>query len=266
MTSTQENERLAAALDYLSRGWSVLPMEPRAKRPLVPWRMLQSKAATASAVREWYRRRPGANVGIVTGRISGLIVLDVDTYHGGADSLAALESQHGELPATLESRTGGGGRHLYFRHPGPATMNRTGIRPGLDLRGDGGCVVAPPSIHPNGRRYAWVKSRSPDDIAPAAPPQWLLAVAAPVPKGHSRAHWRTLVRDGVTEGQRNSSLASLAGHLLAHEVDLEVVRELLLCWSRVRCRPPLEDAEVARVVTSIAGMHQRDQGPGRGIS
>jgi hypothetical protein len=202
MAEAQVNERLTAALDYLGRGWSVLPMQPRAKRPVVPWRSLQSKAATAATVREWYRRRPDANVGIVTGQVSGLIVLDVDAYHGGADSLAALESQYGALPATLESRTGGGGRHLYFSHPGAALTNRTGIRPGLDLRGDGGCVVAPPSIHPSGRRYTWVKLRSPDDIAPAPLPPWLRALAAPVPKGHARALGLTADQALVLHGTR----------------------------------------------------------------
>ena len=76
--------------------------------------------------------------------------------------------------------------------------------------------------------------------------------------GHSPEHWRRLARDGVDEGARNASLASLAGHLLWHEVDPEVAMELLLAWNRTRCRPPLEDAEVARVVESIARLHRAE--------
>ncbi len=260
MARTQDSERLAAALDYLRRGWSVLPIEPRGKRPLVPWRPFQSGAASTDTVRQWFERWPDANVGVVTGGISGLVVLDVDTGHGGADSLAALEQEHGALPVTLEAVTGGGGRHLYFRHPGRPVVNRVGLRAGLDLRGDGGCVVAPPSGHPSGRRYAWAARRSLDEVPLAPLPHWLQVAVDSTRKGHPVAHWRSLVRDGVDEGQRNASLASLSGHLLGRDVDPEVVLELLLAWNRVRCRPPLNDAEVARVVTSIARLHQRDEG------
>jgi hypothetical protein len=168
---------LVAALDYLGRGWSVLPIEPHAKRPLLPWRALQRQAASRAAVTHWFERSPDANIGIVTGQLSGLVVLDVDPYHGGTDSLAALEKRHGALPVTVEALTGGGGRHLYFRHPGPRLPNRVGLQPGLDVRGDGGCVVAPPSIHPSGRRYSWVRERAPGEAALAALPSWLVSLA-----------------------------------------------------------------------------------------
>jgi hypothetical protein len=86
----------------------------------------------------------------VTGAASDLTVLDIDPEHGGADSLAALEQRYGALPATIEAVTGGGGRHLYFAHPGGIVHNMVAIESGIDLRGDGGFVVAPPSTHPNG--------------------------------------------------------------------------------------------------------------------
>ena len=68
--------------------------------------------------------------------------------------------------------------------------------------------------------------------------------------GHSTSYWRTLVREGVEESARNSTLASLAGHLLWHGVDSDVVLEMMLAWNRVRCQPPLPDEEVAAVVDS----------------
>ncbi|MBS0374817.1 MAG: bifunctional DNA primase/polymerase [Proteobacteria bacterium] len=161
---------LEAAIAYRRRGWSVIPVEPRAKRPLLAWRAFQARLATEAEIDAWYRHHPEANVAIVTGRLSGLVVLDVDPRHGGEASLAALEAAHGPLPATLESLTGGGGRHLYFRHPGGRCPNRVGLEPGLDLRGDGGCIVAPPSIHPSGRAYAWRAGRGPGEQAPASLP------------------------------------------------------------------------------------------------
>ena len=249
-----------AALGYLSRGWSVIPIEPRAKRPLVAWLDFDSRCASARDVAGWFARWPQANVGIVTGRVSGLVVIDVDARHGGEASLSRLESEHGTLTSTVEALTGGGGRHLYFAHPGGRVANRVGLLPGLDLRGDGGCVGAPPSEHPSGRRYAWARGRSPDETALAPLPGWLLPGAQAKHARHSPEHWRRLVRDGVDEGARNATLASLAGHLLWHEVDPGAVMELLLAWNRARCRPPLEDAEVAGVVESIARLHLAERG------
>jgi len=243
----------APALDYLARGWSVVPVQPRAKRPLVRWTEFQTRRPQRCEIEGWYRHWPDANVAIVTGALSGLVVLDVDPAHGGDASLHRIELEAGPMDPTLESLTGGGGRHLYFRHPGPQTPNRVGFRPGLDLRGDGGVIVAPPSIHPSGRPYRWRDGRGPEALAPAPMPQWLHRAIAPDPDhpGHPPGHWRALVGAGVDEGARNTSVASLAGHLLWRSVDPDVVLELLLCWNRVRCRPALADDEVASTVASV---------------
>jgi hypothetical protein len=252
----------AAAFAYAARGWSPIPIEPRGKRPLVPWLEFQQRIADAGEIAAWFARWPDANVGIVTGRVSGIVVVDVDAQHGGLASLRELERAHGALPPTVQAITGGGGRHLYFALGDAPLHNRVGIRPGIDLRGEGGCVVAPPSLHPSGRRYAWVEGCAPDALAPAALPPWFAALARGGASGHPLAHWRRLVRQGVAEGERNNTLASLTGHLLWRGVDPEVALELLLAWNRVRCRPPLPDAEVARVVQSIARLHEREAGAG----
>lgn len=141
-----------AAKHYLARGWSVLPLRPREKRPLIPWERLQKERASDGAVAEWFRRWPDANIGIVTGEISNLVILDVDPKHGGDAALEALERRYRPFSATIEAVTGGGGRHFYFAHPGVLTRNRAGLAQGIDLRRDGGYVVAPPSVHPSKRR------------------------------------------------------------------------------------------------------------------
>jgi hypothetical protein len=240
---------------YLARGWCVLPLRPRDKRPLITWESLQRTRPSAEQVADWFNRWPDANTGIVTGEISNLVVLDIDPQHGGDASLERLERRYGPLPVTIEATTGGGGRHLYFTHPGGLTHNRIGLARGIDLRGDGGYIVAPPSIHPSGRPYAWAVGRSPEDVGLAALPRWIL-----LPSGGARARrtlsdWRLLVHEGVPEGQRNSTIASLAGHLLWHQIDPEVTLELLLAWNQIRCRPPLDDAEVAQVVSNIVRLH-----------
>ncbi len=252
---------IGAALAYAARGWSVIPMQPRGKRPLVAWREYQQRRASADEIRHWFARWPDANVGIVTGRVSGVVVVDVDVRHGGPASLARLEAPHGGWPPTVEAMTGGGGRHLYFAHPAGTVANRVAIEPGVDLRGDGGCVVAPPSVHPSGHRYAWVEGRSPGDVALAALPPGLVALPAPGPAaGHPRQYWRELIRAGIDEGRRNDTIASLAGHLLRRDVDPDVVLELMLAWNRTHCRPSLPDDEVERVVHSIAHLHERRAG------
>lgn len=252
---------LEAALAYAERHWSVVPIVARGKRPLVRWMPYQQDRADPRQIRDWFRHWPEANVGIVTGIVSGLVVLDIDPGHGGDRSLAALERRHAPMPRTVEAITGSGGRHLYFRHPQGIVRNKVGLAPGVDLRGDGGLVVAPPSLHPSGGRYDWLDGRGPGDIALAAMPDWLLHLAHTPPggPGHPLVHWRQLVRSGVAEGERNTTLASLAGYLFWHQMDPQVVLDLLLCWNAERCRPPLSEEEVARTVDSIARLHARER-------
>jgi hypothetical protein len=251
---------LEAALAYAARGWSVIPMQPRGKRPLLAWREFQQRRASATEIERWFAHWPDANVGLVTGQVSGLVVRDVDARHGGAASVAAAETLTGPLPPTAECRTGGGGRHLYYAHPGTPVANRVALRPGIDVRGDGGCVVAPPSVHPSGGLYAWVAGRSPGEHALRPWPEHFFGAPALLrPIGHAPAHWRRLVREGIGEGRRNDTVASLTGHLLWRGVDLDVVLELMLAWNRTHCRPPLPDDEVVQVVRSIAQLHERHE-------
>jgi hypothetical protein len=249
----------ATAVAYLRRGWSVVPIRAGTKRPLVRWQAYQTERPTAEEVLEWFHKWPDSGIGIVTGAISNLVVLDIDVGHGGDESLAEWERLNGALPDTIEAITGGGGRHLYFSHPGISVSSRVGLAAGIDLRAEGGMVVAPPSLHPSGRRYCWEVSHHPDDTALAPMPHWLLRLLRPDrPRlGHPVSHWRALVSQGVAEGARNNSIASLGGHLLWHGLDPEVALDLLLCWNRVRCRPPLSDEEVAGVFTSIHRTHTR---------
>jgi hypothetical protein len=259
MQSAQPPSQIVlAAKAYLSRQWSILPLRPREKRPIIQWEPLQSARPSQAELILWFERWPDANIGIITGEISNLIVIDIDPDHGGDASLERLERRFQPLPTTVEAKSGGGGRHLYFTHPGGIIRNRAAIAQGIDLRGDGGYVVAPPSIHPNGARYTWVLGRSPEDIALAPLPRWLTTATSALRPKRTLDDWHQLVREGVPEGQRNSTIASLTGHLLWHGIDPQVALELLLAWNRTRCRPPLDDAEVARVVQSIVHLHGKD--------
>jgi hypothetical protein len=237
---------LTAAVDYTTRGWRVFPLN--GKVPLGGSNGCLGATSDPAAVALW---PSGSNVGIATGR--GLVVLDVDCHHGGGDSLADLERRHGRLPATVSAETGGGGEHHYFSSRARIKNSAGKLGPGLDVRGEGGYVVAPPSVHPDtGCAYVW--DNHPDDVKLAPLPGWLAQLLAEQSNGHARSasEWRQLAANGATEGARNDLTARLAGHLLARGVDPFVALELVLAWNRNRNRPPLADGEVARTVESIA--------------
>jgi Bifunctional DNA primase/polymerase, N-terminal len=193
------NTALDAALDFAARGLAVFPLnypvqrdgtlgcscgrqdcENPAKHPF--WRFapngLKNATTDPAQVTEWWRRNPSLNIGLATGSV---IVIDVDPRHGGFETWAALENHHDLLPLTWTVHTGGEGRHLYFAAPDGVTIrNSVGrLGPGLDVRGVGGSIIAPPSRHISGRLYEWLEA--PDD-APLAPlPGWLIDKLAPPP-------------------------------------------------------------------------------------
>ena len=187
---------LQAALEYAHRGWRVVPIPGGQKHPAIPaW---QTAGTTdTDRITHWWTADPTAGIGIVTGATSGIWVLDIDVTDGkgGDDTLTDLEAAYHPLPATYEVHTGSGGRHLYFTWPEHQTIrnNQSGLLgPGLDIRGEGGQVLAPPTIHPNGRPYT-LEVASP--TAPAEAPGWLLGLLAaghttPTPRPRTAASTR----------------------------------------------------------------------------
>ncbi len=168
------------ALAYLACGLSVVPVADRSKRPAIAWRPFEEKAAARDVVVDWFQGpRAASGVGVITGKVSGnLFVVDVDVGPGkeGDDTLRAIQMRHEDLPITAEVRTGGGGRHLYFRAP-PGVLVKTGtdiLGPGVDIRGEGGFVVAPPSVHPSGLQYLWDPFDNLAQPGIADAPDWLL--------------------------------------------------------------------------------------------
>ena len=149
-----------AALAYGERGWRVFPCRPRGKEPLTQ-HGFKDGTTDPDRIRSWWTRWPDANIGIRTG--DGLLVLDID----GDQGKASIQGKH--LPPTVTCLTGNG-THYYFTGTGRC---RVGIRPGIDIRGSGGYVIAAPSIHPSGAVYSWADDLSPDDIPLAPAPAWL---------------------------------------------------------------------------------------------
>lgn len=162
-------QQLDAALSYLARGWAVLPMSRKSKKPIIKWKEFQTRRPTEAEVRGWWQAFPRANVGIITGAISGIAVLDEDGEEDDPEAGARSIAEQGGVPDTLRSRTRKGFHHLFL-HPGGDVRNFVRDFPGLDFRGDGGYIIAPPSVHETGHVYAWE-----DEDASIAPlPGWLL--------------------------------------------------------------------------------------------
>jgi putative DNA primase/helicase len=145
-------KRVEVAISYSKAGFSVIPIQPYEKTPLIRWESYQKSHAAADEMISWWNKWPDANLGIVTGAVSRLIVIDLDTPEA-KDKLKEIAPGF-DFTMVPRSRTGKGGQ-LFFRHPGGTVPNRVGVIPGLDVRGDGGYVVAPTSIHPNGKQYRW---------------------------------------------------------------------------------------------------------------
>lgn len=176
-----EANPLPAAALYYAAFCPVFPCEPMGKRPLGALAPHGVKDATRDpeVIRRWWASCPAANVGLATG--GGFFVLDVDGDEGWA-VLGGLIARHGAAPPTVTVCTGGGW-HFFFGTPAGRTIRNSAGKMGakLDVRGSGGYVVAPPSLHPSGRRYAFAVGLEPWSVPLAAPPPWLLDLIDPSP-------------------------------------------------------------------------------------
>jgi hypothetical protein len=241
---------LQTARALAEKGLAIFPCLPRDKRPATP-HGLKDATTDPIEIENWWHQNPNYNIAIATGAVSGVFVIDLDGVEAEVE-LRKLEAQHGELPATVESITGRG-RHLFFKCPEKSVRNSAGkIATGVDVRATGGYVIAPPSIHPTGRRYSW----SVDSAASfARAPEWLLSIIAEPENGTTApaSEWRELICNGVVEGRRNSSAARLAGYLLRRSIDPIVALELVQSWNAMRCSPPLPPDEIIVIVNSICG-------------
>jgi hypothetical protein len=246
-----------AAIADAARGFAVLPCVPRGKVPATPHgcRDASKDLATICA---WWRENPNYNVAVATGSISKVFVLDVDGLDAQV-SLRKLEEQHGPIPATVESITPRGS-HLFFRCENDTVRNSAGaIAAGLDIRGDGGYVVLPPSIHPSGRPYVWSVD-SADHFAKA--PAWLIGLLGFGNKPNCRRqakspeHWHSIIKNTIRNCARNCTLTSICGKLLHTGLtDLPFLYDVMCCINIARCEEPLSENEVQSIVASVARTH-----------
>lgn len=199
------------ALHLLSLGYSVIPLKPKSKEPLIPWKEFQSRLATSNEVKDWFQKTPTANIGIVTGKVSCVAVVDLD----GPDGLASALKLG--LSSSLVSLTGNGKQ--LWHHLGGDVLVQNAVRkyPGLDIRGDGGYVVAPPSIHPNGRRYKFNRPVLSVEKLPLFPASLFASAAAPIlaaePIGRNETSWIAKALEEMTNGNIDDTLFRICSRL-----------------------------------------------------
>lgn len=229
------------AIEYANFGWSVLPVKPEEKRPVMTnWRQYTKTRPQTKMVENWFTKLSGVGIGVVTGRVSGIVVLDVESY-----CPTPIEELLRKYPTQMVSRSGSGGYHLFYSYPMnvPRIANRVRIFEGADLRADGGFIVLPPTRHPNGHEYQWVQ-KGPLGVFPLA----LLDLKS-TPTGFNEG-WITEALRGATEGARNDTCARLAGYFFKKGMSADIVEALLLDWNE-KNDPPMPVSEVRSTLKSI---------------
>lgn len=233
------NAFMLAALAYEAKGFSVIPLKPKDKIPLVPqWVQYQSERADREQIGKWWRQWPNANIGLITGAISGYVAVDIDSDAARAE-FKSMCAEHDLDHVGVVST--GKGWHLYFARPPTKMSNKAGIRPGIDFRGDGGYVVAPPSVHPSGRIYEWKRPLNGDKAQ--LPEGFVQAMNAPTTAEGYRQRFDTAAAlSGVPLGSRDEVIFKLASKLRGADVPYDIALELCEGAS-ASCEPPFREAK-----------------------
>ncbi len=228
------------ALDCARRGWAVMPIKKGTKgEPHIKWAPYISKMPTEEQVEEWWTKWPDANIALICGKHSGIVVVDVDISRGGVEP---------DDETDLISRTGGGGFHWFYQYPPDAHIgNYVNIRPGVDIRAHGGYVILPPSIHLSGNPYQWLSEGK-----PAPCPQWVINGRETKKETvQDTDSWLSSFLVGKSEeGSRNDDLARFTGYLVKKGIPEDVALGMIANSLR-RQKDPLPEHEVRTTVASV---------------
>lgn len=249
------NVKTQAALDYIDAGLAIIPLKAQSKAPATK-HGLNDWSVDAEGAKEYFEDNPTANIGIVCGQPShGVIVIDLDDHEGvnGIESLRDWETANGKLPETVTALTGSGGKHLLYKcHSGVQPSVNKAL--GVDIRGDGSYIVAPPSIHPNGEVYEWIVSL--DDMPITEANDTVYAFINYVQRGinlNSKAEVeRFELPEEITKGERDNVLYKYACSLRARNLSESEILAMLTAINSTRVKPPLEPYAIQRIVRSAS--------------
>lgn len=238
----------SAARKYAGFGWRVFPLLVKSKWPATPHGFKDGTTDTGIIDGHWIRNR-SFNVGVATGKASGVVVVDIDPRNGGDATWLALLAEHGAPPPTLTVRSGAGGTHYYFAYPEGVDDLRSGsdkLGRGIDFKAEGGYIVAPPSIHDEtGQEYRWEMTGA-EVVAPL--PKWILDAT----RSAKVLQLAPTISGDITEGGRNAALTSLAGTMRRRGMGADSIEAALQTENQARCNPPLPQREVSSIAHSIS--------------
>lgn len=245
-----DNKYMTEALYYAEKlKWSVFPVSEKNKKPHTPHGCKDAKK-DPQVIRAWWHRWPDAGIGIATGKASNLLVIDLDLDedkgYDGMRELREWEKENGKLPETVSSITGRGGSHLYYRYDGSTEYkNRAGMLSGVDVRGEGGYVIAPPSLHPNGTEYQWENDPRETELADIDDTVKAFLSIGSATRGESFN-----MPAVIGPGKRNDTLYRFACSMQSKGASDEAILAAVKAENASRCNPPLTDDEVAKIVSS----------------
>lgn len=251
----EKQDFIKYALSYLSRGISIIPISGDGDMKKPPqgfsWRKYQNIMATPEEVQAWADSYPNLNLGIVTGAISGIVVIDIDD-RSIADTI--------EVPKNTPMTVTGKGYHVYCKMPKePIKNSASKIADHVDIRGNGGYVLAPPSMHVSGNQYAWMNDL---DTPLADLPQWIIQKYYPTDKKPKEQKVKvTTGKEVYGEGSRNEKIFRIACKMMHNGLSQEAVRAAISMENLLKCTPPLQDYEIDKIVESAFNYDGGQQRP-----
>ena len=243
-------DMLSYALQYAQAGLRVFPLSPCDKTPLRGSKGLHEATNNIDVIKQWWTSNPFYNIGCATGK--GIAVIDIDEgtdnngkSKSGENSIAQWQSENGQLPDTLTAISGKGGRHLYYRTENKYS-SKAGVIKNVDVRADGGYIVLPPSIHPNGNRYTWVDDFNFDKISVANDIVCKLICANHKSPGASAGDDNI-----IPQGTRNDILYRRGCSMQGRGLDDNVIYSRLADINNKQCKPSLEEKELLKIYNSV---------------
>jgi hypothetical protein len=249
-----QNHLLPAALNYASSGFSVIPVQQN-KKPCIAWQEYQTRRSTADEIREWWGEWPSAMIGIVTGEISGVLVIDCDTQEGYHE----VEKLLPDALILPIARTPRGGWHLWFIYPvGSKITVGTGIVPGVDFRGEGGYIIAPPSVNAKGKGYTWQEGLALGEVGLATVPEPLYKYISLYTYRGCKENVRPDAQSlqFLTQGTRDNDLFHVGNCLIKGGCKENIARQVLIILAK-DCIPPFSEKDAQSKIDSVLARCER---------
>lgn len=245
-----ENKLFRSAIEYANNGWAVIPLKPKSKIPATA-HGVKDATTDLDQIQRWWRQCPDYNIGVACGEKSqGLLVIDLDIDEdkglNGYENLCEWENEHEKFPDSVQSITGRGGYQLFYKSD-QNYKNSVRIIDGVDIRSEGGYVVVPPSIHPNGNKYEWEYWLDDFDYKL---PEVNDTVKLFLDQQKEEQSQNFVAPQEIIESERNNTLFKIASSLQSKGLSNEAIFSAVMAENKAKCRVPLSEKEVKQLVNS----------------